>query len=144
MTKKAFLDASFMIYLDTLQAKGDGPEESRDSIDNLYTRILKEYSLFSNVLTLDETIYIAKAKYQVAYTDSIAFLKRAILPFVLLVPIGLEVFSASEKYMQKYGIKPADSLHLASMELEGINVIVSEDSGFDRLAKEEGISRIWI
>jgi predicted nucleic acid-binding protein len=57
------------------------------------------------------------------------------------LPVEEEDFKPVEKYLLKYGLKPSDAIHLATMEKAGISNIVSEDREFDRV---KGIKRIWV
>jgi predicted nucleic acid-binding protein len=43
--------------------------------------------------------------------------------------------------MVKYGLKPSDAIHVASMKKAGVGYIVSEDPGFDRV---DWIKRVWL
>ena len=81
---KIFLDASFLVYLNI-----DMPEAEK--IDDIFRNILKE-KLYTDVLVLDEVIYISKRKYGVPYEETIKFLDDIILPTVEILPIGLEEY----------------------------------------------------
>lgn len=131
---KAFLDASFLIYLNC--STGD----DRNLIDNVFRKLLKE-DLYTNMLVFDETLYISKMKYNVIYNITLDFLKNVILPYVKPIPIEESDFKAVEKYLMRYEVKPSDAIHLATMEKEGIVHIVSEDKQFDRI---DSIRRIWL
>lgn len=41
----------------------------------------------------------------------------------------------------KYGLPPSDALHLAAMELNGIDTVVSEDEELDKVP---WVRRIWL
>ncbi len=131
--RKLFLDASFVIYLNTLI----GPE--RRIIDDFFKDLLKE-RLFTNLLVLDETLYISKKRYGVAYGVSLSFLMRAVIPFTEIIPIAEEDLPAMEAQLSRHDIKPSDAIHLATMEKAGVSIIVSEDEEFDVVPN---IKRIW-
>lgn len=131
---KLFLDASFIIYLNTV-VTGD-----RDSIDGLLKRILTE-ELYTNLLVIDETLYISLRKYKVPYATTMSFFEEVILPYTEVVPIDENDIENLQRFLTKYDMKPSDSIHLSSMGKKGVNSIVSEDTAFDRV---EGINRVWL
>jgi predicted nucleic acid-binding protein len=68
-------------------------------------------------------------------------LKNTVLPYAEVLPVEEKDSKPAEKYLLKYGLKPSDAIHLATMEKAGISNIVSEDREFDKV---RGIKRIWI
>ncbi|MGQ9469710.1 MAG: type II toxin-antitoxin system VapC family toxin [Nitrososphaerales archaeon] len=131
---KVFLDASFLIYLNS------STHDDRIALDSLFRELLSK-DLYTNLLVIDETLYISKVKYNVPYDATLNFFKSIVLPYVELIPIDESDLDAIERYLLKYGIKPSDAIHLATMEKRGIVHIVSEDEEFDRIKE---ISRVWI
>ena len=129
---KIFLDASFLIYLNI-----DIPEA--DKIDELFEQLLKE-ELYTNVLVIDEVIYISKRKYNVPYEETIKFIDDLILPVVEILPIGLEDYLKAREIVLNYNFKPSDAIHLAVIENNGLQAIVTEDKDFKRVP----IKVIWI
>jgi predicted nucleic acid-binding protein len=130
---KAFLDSCFLIYLNAMV------DDERRLIEELFRRLLEE-QLFTNMLVVDEVLYISR-KYGVSYETTLDFLKNTVLPYAEVLPVEEEDFKPVEKYLLKYGLKPSDAIHLATMEKAGISNIVSEDREFDRV---KGIKRIWV
>jgi predicted nucleic acid-binding protein len=129
---KVFLDASFLIYLNS-------STDDRSSIDSLFRELLSG-DLYTNLLAIDETLYISRTRYSVPYDATLSFFREIVLPHVTPIPIDESDLKAVERYLLRYDIKPSDAIHLASMEKRGIVHIVSEDEEFDRI---KGISRIW-
>ncbi|MGB9659592.1 MAG: type II toxin-antitoxin system VapC family toxin [Nitrososphaerales archaeon] len=129
---KLFLDASFLIYLNS------STHDDRRALDNLFHELLSK-DLYTNLLVIDETLYISKTKYGVPYNVTLNFFKKIVLPYV--EPIDEFDLGAMEEYLIKYDIKPSDAIHLATMEKRGIVNIVSEDEEFDRIKE---IHRIWL
>jgi len=129
---KVFLDASFLIYLNS-------STEDRSAVDSLFSELLGE-DLYTNLLAIDETLYISKTRYNVPYDATLSFFRGIVLPHVAPIPIDESDLKAVERYLLEYDIKPSDAMHLATMEKRGIVHIVSEDEEFDRI---KGISRIW-
>jgi len=114
-------------------------DDKREGVDKLFRRLLEE-SLFINMLVIDETLYTSK-RYQVPYNITLNFLREIVLPYVEIIPIEEEDLKPTEKYLLKYGLKPSDAIHLATMEKAGVNHIVTEDEEFNRV---EEVKRIWL
>ena len=131
---KMFLDASFLIYL---IAPTPGKEEE---IAKFYAKLITEEDLYTDVLCLDETIFISKKKYRISYSDSITFIDENILPYVRILPIGTLEYIKAKEYVLKYNLKPSDAIHLAVIENYGLQAIVTEDEDFDRVP----IKRVWL
>ena len=132
--RKLFLDANLVIYLNTLTG------EERPTIDRFFKALLKE-RLFTNMLVLDETLYVSRRRYAVPYAMTMDFLRRAFLPYTEIIPIAEEDLQATERYLTEYEVKPSDAIHLATMDKLGIASIVSEDEELDAV---KGIKRVWL
>lgn len=130
---KIFLDSNFLIYMNTMT------NEERESLDELFRKLLEE-SLFTNMLVVDETLYVSK-RFGLPYDVTFDFLRGIVLPHIQIIPIDEEDIILTEKYLLKYGMKPSDAIHLSTMEKSGINRIVTEDEDFDRV---EGVKRVWL
>ena len=115
-------------------------EKERSRLEDFYAGLLKE-DLFTNLLVLEETIYLSMSKYHIPYELTFDLLKRVIIPYVSIIPIEEEDWALVERYLSKYNVKPSDAVHLAVMEKEGITNIASEDAEFDKV---RDIKRIWI
>ena len=131
---KVFLDASFLIYLNTLT----GGE--RGALDDLFIRLLKE-DLYTNLLVLDETLYISKTRYRVPYDATLSFLKKIVLPYTAPIAVEGSDLETVESYLLEYNLKPSDAIHLATMKKEAATHIVTEDQEFDHIKETK---RIWL
>jgi predicted nucleic acid-binding protein len=131
---KLFLDANLAIYLNTMTG------DERSTIDRFFNSLLREH-LFTNMLVIDETLYVSRRQYAVPYAMTMDFLRRAFIPYTEIIPIAEEDLQATEKYLTKYDVKPSDAIHLATMDKVGIASIVSEDEELDAV---KGIRRIWL
>ena len=123
---KIFLDASFLVYLNIDVAEAE-------KIDELFKSLLKG-DLYTDVLVLDEVIYISKRKYGVPYDETIKLLDDVILP------IRIDEYLKARENILKYNLKPSDTIHLAVIENNGIQAIVTEDKDFQRVP----IKVIWV
>ncbi len=128
---KVFLDASFLIYLNVYT------QDNR--IERLFAKLISE-ELYTDVLVIDELLYISKKKYGVPYDETIRFVDDVILPVVDVLPIGLNDYLKARENILKYNLKPSDAIHLAVIENNGLQAIVTEDRDFRRIP----IKVIWI
>jgi len=132
---KVFVDASLLVYLNVRM-----PEEEAKLIEKFWLDLVENHLLFTNVLVLDEVIYVSKKKYGVEYAETLEFIDKVVLPYVEILPIGLNEYLRAKELMSKYGLKPSDSIHAATVETKGLQAIATEDEDFD----ETGIKRIWL
>ncbi len=132
---RIFLDASFIIYLNV-----DVPDSLAEKIDALYKQLVTGNKLYTDVLVLDEVIHVSRKKYKVPYSETIDMLDEIIIPYVEVLPIGLMEYLKAKENILKYNLKPSDAIHLAVIENNGIQAIVTEDEDFDRIP----IKRIWL
>jgi len=131
---RIFLDASFIIYLNV-----DVPDNLAEKIDALYKQLITNNKLYTDVLVLDEVIHVSRKKYKVPYSETINMLDDIVIPYVEVLPIGLMEYLKAKENMLKYNLKPSDAIHLAVIENNGLQAIVTEDEDFDRIP----IKRIW-
>lgn len=132
---KVFVDANLLIYLNV----GLPPEEAR-ILHVFWAELVKSHALYTNALVLDEALYVSRKRYGVPYEATIEFIDRAVVPFVELLPFGLEEYLAARKYVTVHGLKPSDALHAATIEVNGLHAVASEDRDFERA----GLKRLWI
>jgi len=131
---RIFLDASFIIYLNV-----DVSDYLAEKIDALYRQLMTNDKLYTDVLVLDEVIHVSRKKYKVPYSETINMLDEIVIPYVEVLPIGLMEYLKAKENMLKYNLKPSDAIHLAVIENNGLQAIVTEDEDFDRIT----IKRIW-
>lgn len=128
------MDASLLIYLNTLIG------EQRTLVDEFFAGLLRD-DLYTNLLVIDETLYISQSKYHVAYKTTLELLKDSVLPFATIIPIEQSDLVDMERYLLGYKIRPSDAIHLATMEKEGVANIATEDEELDKVKE---IRRIWL
>jgi predicted nucleic acid-binding protein len=133
---KAFLDAPLPIYLNTIS-----DPSSRAQYENLYIYFTTKYKLYTDVLVLDEVLYISKKKYGVPYDLTAEFLKTVVFPYVSVIDLAEEEFKQALRLVLEHNLKPSDALHMGAMKAMGINNIISEDRDFDRTGE---VKRIWL
>mgnify|MGYP000052911317 CR=1 FL=1 len=133
---RLFLDSSYLIYLRYSES---------DQIFNYVTNFLKESikrgdRLFVNMIVVDEVLWILTKKYKIPL-DEVLELTDQLMPLLEVIPVDYTDYDVMRKTMMKYGLKPSDALHIASMNKAGIKHIVSEDEEFDKIPS---IKRIWL
>jgi predicted nucleic acid-binding protein len=128
---RAFLDANLLVYVLL----------GSDEHERFYERTVTDFSLVTDVLVLDEVVWVSRKKYGVPYELALDFIDNLVLPFVSVLPLGEEHWETAKALMKEHGLKPSDALHLALMKKEGIEIIISEDREFDKV---EGVKRVWI
>jgi predicted nucleic acid-binding protein len=132
---KVFIDAPLLIYLNTMA------EARRRIFEDFYIDLIIHNKPYTDVLILDEIIYVSRPKYGVPYELSLEFIDSIVAPYVSIVGLGEEEYQAAASLMREYGLKPSDALHLAAARSVGIETIVSEDREFDRIP---WVRRIWL
>lgn len=132
---RVFVDSSLLVYLNVRM-----PDREARLVEEFWLDLLLNHLLYTNVLVLDEAIYVSRRKYGVEYGETIEFIDRAVLPYVEVLPIGLNEYLRARELMRRYGLKPSDSLHAATVESHGLQAVASEDEDFDRV----GLKRLWI
>lgn len=132
---KIFVDASLFIYLNVRM-----PEKEAEVIEKFWLNLVLNHMLYTNLLVLDEVIYVSKKKYDVEYEETIKFIDKVVLPYVEILPIGLDEYLIARELMSKYRLKPSDSIHAATIESRGLQAIATEDEDFDKI----GIRRVWL
>ena len=133
---KVFIDAPLLIYLNTLT-------DSRDRIlyENFYIEVLTKYKPYTDVLVLDELIYVSKKRYGIPYDVSIEFIQSNVLPYISILNLSEDEYNHATKLLVKYNLRPSDALHLGAMVNNGITLVVSEDRGFDKVPT---VKRLWV
>jgi len=132
---KVFVDASLLIYLNVKML-----DKEAELIEDFWLNLLTHHLLYTNVLVLDETIYVSRKKYGVSVEKTLELIDKAVLPYVDVLSIGLNEYLKAREVMKKFGLKPSDAIHIATIENYGLQAIASEDRDFDVV----GIKRIWI
>ena len=133
---KVFIDAPLLIYLNTLTNP-----RYRILYENFYIEILTKYKPYTDVLVLDELIYISKKKYNIPYKVSIKFVETNILPYITILNLGEEEYKYATEIITKHNLKPSDTLHVSAMINNNITLIVSEDREYSRIPT---VKRLWI
>jgi len=132
---RLFVDASLLIYLNTL-SDGEGV-----SYEEFYIDLVRDNTLYTDVLVLGELIYVSKRKYGVPYEVTLEFIESIVLPYVIVLPLGVDEYNHARRFMLDFGLKLSDALHLWVMASNRIQAIVAEDTDFDKVKE---VKRIWL
>ena len=81
----------------------------------------------------------SQAEVQIPYFVTEKFIDEVVLPYAEVLPLGLNEYRASIEAMGEAHLKPSDALHIASMMLNGVTTIASEDRGLDATSNVNGI-----
>ena len=69
------------------------------------------------------------------------YIKDIVLPFAEVLPLSLNEYHVSVEEIGEDHLKPSDTLHVASMRLNGVAIIASENRELDVASKTR---RIWL
>ena len=133
---RVFIDANLLVYLNTLTT-----EDVRVIYENFYLNLMAEHRIYTDVLVLDEVIYVSKERYSVPYVTTLSFIESIVLPYTTILPLSEDEYREAAKLIEKYNVKPSDALHIGAMITNRIPTLVSEDKELDRISE---IKRVWI
>ena len=133
---RVFIDANLLVYLNTLTT-----EDIRVIYENFYLNLMAEHRIYTDVLVLDEVIYVSKKRYSVPYVTTLSFIESIVLPYTTILPLSEDEYKEADKLIEKYNVKPSDALHIGAMITNRIPTLVSEDKELDRISE---IKRVWI
>ncbi|MEM2218910.1 MAG: PIN domain-containing protein [Candidatus Korarchaeum sp.] len=131
---KVFIDATVLIYLNV------GISGRIGDLKLFWKSLVENHKLYTNLIVLDEVIYVLKRKYAVEPSSTLKFIDKMVLPQVKVIDVGLREYLEARKYILEYGMKPSDAIHLATIESNRIDAIATEDKDFNVV----GIERLWI
>ncbi|WP_456452523.1 type II toxin-antitoxin system VapC family toxin [Thermococcus sp.] len=132
---KLFVDTNLFVYLNSRI-----PDKVAERLDGFYLHLTQNHELYTDVLVLDELIHVSRRKYGIAHRDTIEFIDDIILPAIRVLPLTFQDYLTAKEIILRYGLRPSDALHVAVIENNGLQAIVSEDENFDVLP----LKRLWI
>ena len=133
-SSRIFLDANYIIYL--RYAEDDKIYEYCVEL----LRKLDEYESLTNMVVIDEVVWILWKRYRIDKAEIFEFLDR-IIEFLTIIALDEEDYKRMRELMLNYGLKPSDALHVSTMSKTKTSYIISEDGEFDSV---EWIKRIWL
>ncbi|MEM2939805.1 MAG: type II toxin-antitoxin system VapC family toxin [Candidatus Bathyarchaeia archaeon] len=133
---RIFIDSNLLIYLNNLVNRS-----LRIIYEDFYTRIIEENEPYTDIIILDELIYISQERYNVPYKTTLGFIEEIVKPFVNIISLGEDEYNIAAKVILERNIRPSDALHLGAMKKKNISTIVSEDKDFDKI---EWVNRSWL
>lgn len=132
---KAFIDANLLIYLNAVKTL-----KLRALYTSFYLSILQRYRASTDILVMDELLYISWRRYKIPYEATISFIDSAVLPYVEVLPLTRNEYVKAAEILKTYKVKPFDALHAAVMLMNDVPKIVTEDKEFSRI---KGIEVEW-
>ncbi|MBI2671828.1 type II toxin-antitoxin system VapC family toxin [Candidatus Woesearchaeota archaeon] len=114
-----------------------------EKLGNKCRNLLKDIQVgkiigITSCLTYDEIIWILRKICPDKITESS---KNFLNLNIKFADVNKLVLHKTENILEKYSLKPRDSIHIATMQINNCNKIISEDSDFDKV---EDIKRINI
>lgn len=93
-----------------------------------------EITAFTSVLTWDEIVWSARK--HLSIRDSLDEGKKFLeFPYLKVLDANEIIIKTSQDLMERYNLKPRDSIHAATMLINGIKQIISDDPDFDGIKK---------
>ncbi|MEM2434470.1 MAG: PIN domain nuclease, partial [Candidatus Bathyarchaeia archaeon] len=80
---RIFIDSNLLIYLNTLVNRN-----LRIIYEDFYTRIIEENEPYTDILVLDELIYVSQKRYNIPYKATLEFIEEIVKPFVNIISLG--------------------------------------------------------
>ncbi len=131
MISMIYADANVFIY-PLLNDKTD--PLSRASV-HILTKIIKgEIQAATSFLTWDEVVWQIRKNTNpdAAVSEGAKFLK---FPKLIFINVDSTIITLAQDLVERYGIKPRDSIHAATAISRGIREIITEDEKFDRITE---------
>ena len=132
---RLFIDTNLFVYLNS-----NIDDDLARRLDAFYADLVRDNEVYTNVIVLDELIHVSRRKYGVSYPETISFIEDVILPAVKVLPITFNDYLTAKEILLRYNLRPPDALHIATIQNNGLQAIVSEDEEFDSLP----LKRLWL
>ena len=127
----AYVDANIFVF-----AAIRHPDEAKtaQSISVLRKIAEKRLPASTSVLTWDELVWVCRRI--LPLREALKEGKTLIeFPNLNFVDATLPVMHKAEEIMEKYALRPRDSIHAATAILSGETTIISDDSDFDKITE---------
>ena len=93
-SNESVVDASLLVYLNVPM-----PKEQARLVESFWEELLREHSLYTNLLVFNEVIHVSKKRYGVEHGETLEFLDRVVLPHVELLPVGADLYRFFKFYV---------------------------------------------
>ncbi len=126
-----FLDSNIFVF--SFLGKGKLGDQASKVI-----RYVEEGSTaFTSILVIDEVVWILRRALK-DYGKAIELSRRLLrMRNLEILPITLKELTMAFGFMEKYGAKPHDSLHIACMVSNNVPIMVTEDPDFKTIKEIE-------
>jgi len=131
---RIFLDANYIIYL----RYAEDDEINKYCVE--FLKKLDEYELITNIIVIDEVVWILWKNYDIDKEEIFDFLDRMV-EFLTIIQLDEGDYKRMKEFMLNYGLKPSDALHVSTMSKAKTSYIITEDGEFDSV---EWLKRIWL
>jgi len=124
---KKYLDSNVFIYPLLYD------DEKAKLCENILRKIINgEIKAYTSILTWDEIVYVLwkKKGTEISKNEGYRFLR---FPNLNFIDVNTKILFKSQLLMEKYNLKPRDSIHAACAIIFNIQDIISDDSDFDNI-----------
>lgn len=131
--KEVYIDSNLFINaIINIEEKGN---KARKVVEEIRKG---EYKAYTSTLTLDEVMWIVQNEKdrETAY-ESVKIITE--IPNLDFIPANIELIRKAIEIYKTEKLDPREAIHLASMKEKNISIMISSDSGFDKI---KGIKRI--
>ena len=133
----AYIDSNVFIYPVIYDA--EAVEKARRAKEVL-TRIERgELLAYTSTLTWDEVVWVVSRV--LGRSDGVEQGRKLIgFPNLHFIEIDLTILTQAQRLIERYNLKPRDSIHIASALSRKIKKIISDDKDLDRVKEIKRIS----
>jgi predicted nucleic acid-binding protein len=124
-----YIDSNIFVY--AAQSSAPKGEKAIKVIQSIQDGNLQAAT---SILSFDEAVWILRRNIG-ENPASIAVKGFFSLPDLTIYDVTKEIFLMSLEIMQKEKLKPRDAIHVATMRVNNITKILTEDSDFDKVQK---------
>lgn len=126
----AYIDSNVFIYPVIYSA--ENLEKARNAKEILLKIEKGKLKAYTSTLTWDEVVWVVS---RTMGRDDGADQGKKLLGFPNLefIDVDKRVLSSAQSLLDKYKIRPRDSIHLASAITKNVRTVVSDDEDFDKI-----------
>jgi len=96
-------------------------------------------NICTSVLTIDEVAWVVGKNTD--WLEATAYCNNLLSGGIMFLDADKQIAREAVAIMRNYGVTPRDAFHAATMRLNGVTEIISEDKIFDKIS---GIKRVWL
>lgn len=130
----SYIDSNIFIYPVVYSAENQ--EKARKAKEILLKIERGELKAYTSTLTWDEVVWVVSRT--MGREDGADQGKKLLgFPNLEFIDVDKRVLSSAQMLLEKYKIKPRDSIHLASAITKNIRTVISDDNDLDKTKEIE-------